>query len=337
MRPVAVALLLTASTSFAGGRGSRESIHTALSWLYPGAHAYRFAIDPRPDEDAPPLAEVVVFRATRPVPHWHYVTYGLSELDGKRSTDPRLSGFGVEYTLRLVDDSPAPPEWPINLLRFLAAQTWATRAPYDPTHSARLPGPMLESVSSGVEGFAGFEDVDLKPLDTPSGRVTFVNIIPLMKGEYALIGSWNALKVAEEIRATQGDLLWRHGRTSLLSGPRAAEIKKRAERDGSSQEVVFTDFTCEPKQLVLDFAGAESLGQFLRYRLPYGREGRLLSGDRTLQINAAAWAYKPGTKFSSLSVPRTEAKKLADEISKVKVKTVITRPGGVSLAIDPTH
>jgi hypothetical protein len=41
---------------------------------------------------------------------------------------------------------------------------------------------MLDGVSKGVEGLAFYEDQDLHSIDTPNGRITFVNVIPLMAG-----------------------------------------------------------------------------------------------------------------------------------------------------------
>ncbi|KAG1606612.1 hypothetical protein G6F45_013943 [Rhizopus arrhizus] len=39
--------------------------------------------------------------ADAPVPHWHYITYGFSELYAKESSDADASGYGSELTFRL--------------------------------------------------------------------------------------------------------------------------------------------------------------------------------------------------------------------------------------------
>ncbi len=132
--------------------GSKSAIDAALDRLYPTTRDLPFGMQPEPGEKEPPLAQVVAYRAKVPVPHWHYVTYGLTELGEKVSTDATLSGFGVEYTLRLVDESEQPPLWPIHLLRYLAKVTWESSHPYDPGHSMNLPTSMLEEYSKGVEG-----------------------------------------------------------------------------------------------------------------------------------------------------------------------------------------
>lgn len=60
-------------------------------------------------------------------PHWHYISFGLSDLHGDgrvheyRGNDGP-SGFGFELTLRLrrEPDETAPPTWPAALMQALA-------------------------------------------------------------------------------------------------------------------------------------------------------------------------------------------------------------------------
>ncbi|MCA9640555.1 MAG: hypothetical protein KC492_07650, partial [Myxococcales bacterium] len=63
----------------------RRHIDQALDRLYPTQREYRFGLSAKPGEDEAPLAEIVAYRASTPVPHWHYITYGLSELGEKTS------------------------------------------------------------------------------------------------------------------------------------------------------------------------------------------------------------------------------------------------------------
>ncbi len=314
--------------------GSRAAIDSALDRIYPTEKDFRFGLSPGPGETEAPLAEVVVYRSSKPISHWHYVTYGLTELDQKTSPDPKLSGFGVEYTIRLVDPSEQPPAWPINLLRWLARRVWETGFPYDPEHSMNLPDHMLEQVSKGVQGLAFYDDEALRTIDTPSGRITFVNVIPLMAGEYALIGSWDAIKVAAEIRALQNDLLWRHGRKSCLEGDRREVIRAMAEKEGSSQSVDFYDLPCGPKEIVLDSVGVLVVEKFLRHRLAYGRDAKVIFGVRSTQLSPGNWQFKSGKESCEIHVPANEARNLADEISKAPDRAMITKPGGLRFRID---
>ena len=289
--------------------GSRASIDAALDRLYPNEKDYRFGLQAGPGETQPPVAEVVAYRVAKPVPHWHYVTYGLSELGEKRSTDPKLSGFGLEYTLRLVDPSPTPPAWPINLLRWVAAQVWLTRQPYDPAHSMNLPNPrMLETVSPGVEALAFLADDALGPIETPNGTVQFVSVVPLARGEFELIGRWDVKKLFTEIRELQKDLLWRPGRKSCLDGPRASAIAALVEKDGSSQSVEFVDLTCDAHSLRPDATSRSVLSRALRYRLAYGRDVRVLSSKTETKLSAGPWAFTFEKSICEVHVPQDQAR-----------------------------
>lgn len=67
-------------------------------------------------------------------PHWHYITFGLSDLhgdgrvhqlDNSNEKPERLSGMGFELTFRLIkqnstnNENDKPPTWPANLLQAL--------------------------------------------------------------------------------------------------------------------------------------------------------------------------------------------------------------------------
>src|SRR5688500_9386346 len=47
-----------------------------------------------------PLDGISVYPRDEPVPHWHYVSYGMTELYEKQSENPDESGWGFEFTFR---------------------------------------------------------------------------------------------------------------------------------------------------------------------------------------------------------------------------------------------
>lgn len=315
--------------------GSRSAIDAALDRLYPTERDFRMGLMAGPGEDRPPLAEIVAFRASHPVPHWHYVTYGLSELDEKTSSEPSVSGFGVEHTLRLVDPAPTPPTWPFQLLRWLARRTELTGYPYEHGHSMNLPSPMLEAYSPGVEGFAFYRDDELGEIDTPTGRLSFVQLVPLQRGEYELIGSWDAFRLQAELRTQSGDLLWRPGRMSVLDGPRAGAILAAIEREGSSQSVDFyDDLVPRRDELLLDSVGVRVLGKFLRHRVAHGRDARVLGAGGETRLEPGDYAYACDAGQAVLRVPAAEARALAEAIDAAPDGTIVSRPGGIRLRID---
>lgn len=82
----------------------------------------------------PPLRDPLRFIGWRRVKkHWEIVTTGLSEFAGKETRDPKRSGFGVEFVLRIgvEDGEEDPPEaWTIDLLMPLARMIfWSSQIP----------------------------------------------------------------------------------------------------------------------------------------------------------------------------------------------------------------
>jgi len=318
------------------GEVGRHHLNQALDRLYPTQRDFRFGLSAEPGEDEAPLAEIVAYRASKPIPHWHYVTYGLSELGAKSSNDPSLSGFGVEYTLRLVSDAEQPPVWPMNLLRWIAKRVWQTRTPFDPSHSTNVPEKFLNDVSPGVEGLGFLKDADLGTISTPNGSLTFVNVIPLVHREHWLLGAWDFDKYVEAVRTQQGDLLWRVGRASVLEGERGAALMATVERDGSSQSVDFTDVAWTKREIKLDEVGRIVMIKFLRYRLAYGRDAAIVSGERKLTLSPGDWRMECAEKECRVSVPKDQAATLAGTLGTAKQGAVVTRPGALRFHIEST-
>ena len=305
-------------------RWSRDAIDKALDRLYPTERDFRVGFTAAADEDAPPIIEAAAYRALEPAPHWHYISYGLSEW------------FGVEYTIRLVDPVLEPPTWPFQLLRVLATQTVKTRCPYLHGHSMNLPYAMLEKYSAGVEGFAFYNDEDLGTIDTPAGAVAFVQAVPLQRGEYDLMGMWNAFGVEAELVAAEGDRLWRPGRVSLLDGARGDAIRAAVEREGSSQDADYAELSPAAGEFALDSVGVRVFLKFLRHRIAHERGARVITPDGEIRIEPGAWAYEHAGGHTTVRVPAREARSLADEIERASDGSRVTRPGGLSLIVDRT-
>src|SRR4051812_23133231 len=89
-----------------------DAIEQALARLYPGQEPMHWAT-----KLGVALGDALQgISAYEAADHWHYVTYGLSELFVKESETPETSGFGYEFTLRIARTSDAPPAWPAGLL-----------------------------------------------------------------------------------------------------------------------------------------------------------------------------------------------------------------------------
>lgn len=96
-----------------------DAIDHALAGLYPQQQPrhYGTLISYRLGGNDP-LQGISAYWREQPLPHWHFVTYGLSELYAKESEDLDHSGWGFELTFRLAaEPSDEPPVWVMNMLQ----------------------------------------------------------------------------------------------------------------------------------------------------------------------------------------------------------------------------
>ena len=139
----------------------RDAIDAALRRRYPGVRPH---LQPLAPATAGGLHGCAAYLAGG---HWHYITYGLSELDGKSpDDDPDWSGWGFELTIRIPAEDPMPV-WPFDVLR-RAAQLVNSRG------ELLEPGHRLDLGDAGPVTVAA--DTELGLIDTPNGRVQFLSI-----------------------------------------------------------------------------------------------------------------------------------------------------------------
>lgn len=241
-----------------------------------------------------PIHGISVYRNPTPVPHWHYVTYGFSELWQKESTDPDVSGYGFELTFRCVckaKDKP-PPTWALNFLQNLGRYVFETGNPFGAGHTLPLNGPIEAGSSTLIQAASFAPDPQLPAMMTPNGRVEFLQIVGLTLDELEAISSWNASAFLKLRSEDDPLLLTDLSRTSWLADPKfAAKVAKRSKQDGSScgwlNLVLECDTKSAPVCVRVQTIAVDSLKRRLLSRLPYGREF-------TLNDKNATVVFKPG-------------------------------------------
>lgn len=116
--------------------------------------------------------------------HWHLVTFGLSELWEKESDHPTLSGYGLEYTMRVrrtgEDQDLA---WAVNLLSKLVDVAFDGRR-FPAGHTLDPGGPITGDPSSRLRALAFVEDPQVTPFTTPFGSLAFVQLVGLTSEEF---------------------------------------------------------------------------------------------------------------------------------------------------------
>ena len=115
--------------------------------------------------------------------YWHFVTYGLSELYDKESEVKEISGYGMEFTLKLKKDDYEEEEAEIKcicgILQSIARITFTKgeifRA-YEYLYTGQTQG-IDAKMQSDITGFITIPDKELMPITTPNGKVDFVEFI----------------------------------------------------------------------------------------------------------------------------------------------------------------
>jgi hypothetical protein len=135
--------------------------------------------------------------------HWHFATYGLTELFAKESDLTEISGFGYELTMRVPRDSEEqPPDWPFGLLASVAA---AARAGHDFSvgHRLQVGGPITGAPGSDMEAVAFTSDPSL-PIWTPSphGNFEFYTLVGITPQELSEMQATSTANVLERLAAT---------------------------------------------------------------------------------------------------------------------------------------
>ncbi|KAH0623798.1 hypothetical protein JD844_006925 [Phrynosoma platyrhinos] len=141
-----------------------------------------------------PLDYVSMYRnlgsPTQNVPeHWHYVSFGLSDLYGDNRvhefTGPDgPSGFGFELTFRLKRETgeSAPPTWPAELMQGLARYVFQSENTFCSGDHVSWHSP-LDNSESRIQHMLLTEDPQMQPVQTPFGIVTFLQFAMASKQE----------------------------------------------------------------------------------------------------------------------------------------------------------
>ncbi|KAH3855824.1 suppressor of fused homolog [Dreissena polymorpha] len=180
-------------------------------------------------------------------PHWHYISFGLSDLHGDgrvhecQGTDGP-SGFGFELTFRLKREpgETNPPTWPATLMQALARYVFQTENKvYSGDHVPwHLP---LDGSESRIQHMLMADDPQLTPITTPFGPVCFVQIVGVCTEELQAAQHWNGPGVIELLRSmTVAGGPWlitdmRRGESLFEMGPSLQEkVDVGIESEGSN-------------------------------------------------------------------------------------------------------
>ena len=152
--------------------------------------------------------------------YWHFVTFGLSELFDKESSNLDVSGYGMEFTFKLKKDNYENEELELKgicgILQSIARITF-TRGEifksYEYLYTGQTQGIDTKG-QSNITGFITIPDKELKSIDTPNGKVEFVEFIGVTDKE--LLAIQNKELSVEDLYNKLGTDVTSYNRNSIL-------------------------------------------------------------------------------------------------------------------------
>jgi hypothetical protein len=279
-----------------------QAINDALAPIYGDQEPKHFGtVVPYALGGPDPIHGISAYWREEPVPHWHYVTYGFSELWEKESEDPEWSGFGFELTFRLqrpaVEET--PPIWALNLLQNLGRYVFQSGSVFDSGHTMNINGKISLEDETDLRALAFVEDPELGLIDTPHGKVRFVQLLGITLDELELMDLWNADRFYEFFVKEHPLYVTELSRASILNDPELArEMRKLAKEEGSSKGSLFIgeQLSWELSQgvttLRIKATIATNISRILAARVPHGHPLALVG-------SSGAVAVMPGEQFSS--------------------------------------
>lgn len=274
-----------------------DAIDTALQSLYAGQEPKHYGNLIAYELGGPnPLRGISAYRRETPRPHWHFVTYGFSELYKKKWDDPAISGFGFELTFRLADnrDETDPPQWAINFLHNIARYVFDSGNGFRSGHYMNLNGPIALEEQTLICSMAFIDDPELSAIQSPNGSLEFLQVVGITSDEEFALKRWSTLKTLEIFSPHLPLYITDLARDSLLQDTSIAEqVREGSARDGSSTGSLFIDQLGWIRQkrmlrkpLVEITIGARQVGEIvalLPLRLLFGKS-LTLAGDEACVI-----------------------------------------------------
>jgi hypothetical protein len=132
---------------------------------------------------------------------WHFIGLGFTELYAKQSDRADVSGLGYEFTFRLAKHAsePIPPTWPIDLMNGLGRPAMRGELEYGAGHTVKT-GPLAaDGDGARYVGVIVTNDPELVAIDTPNGRVAFLQLVLVEHDQLVRAQHGNAAVVLAEI------------------------------------------------------------------------------------------------------------------------------------------
>ncbi|WP_339306356.1 suppressor of fused domain protein [Paenibacillus sp. FSL R5-0519] len=281
-----------------------------------------------------PLDGISVYAVNTPMPHWHFVTYGFSELYEKEMQDASKSGYGFELTFRLTrsEGETDPPAWALNLLQNVGRYVFTSGNIFQPGDYMDANGPICLESDTLLTALSFIEDPDLPAISTPNGSVQFIQMVGITGRELEMIQTWNArgfLSACSNFMPKYVTDLMRNSYADIPSVVQAVE--HGMEQDGSSTAFLFIQqlgwesprkkmlIKTVPGKLQLGAKQAVLVGTILRSRIPKGESLSLIGPETNILFEAGeAPAVMESDKQVTLTVNTQIVEELVQNLRPVE-------------------
>jgi tetratricopeptide (TPR) repeat protein len=269
-----------------------------------------------------PIHGISVYARDEPRPHWHFVTYGFTDLFSKETDDPDESGYGFELTFRLAHgaEEVAPPSWALNFLQNLGRYVFSTGNAFAAGHKMGLNGPIALDHATEITAICFADDPELGELSSEFGNARFVQIVGITDDEYRLIQEWSTTGLVEILTQRLPLLVTDLDRGSVLADPAtAAVVRERVDREGSSEDLTFAGelaFDLREDQIRIELGAlyAVTLPRAMRGRIRHGRHYELRGRHATLRLEPSE---TPGYRHEDNELVLEITAELASELEVV--------------------
>lgn len=237
-----------------------DAINQALTSFYGQKSDRTFSENELTGTGSSALESISVYRSQSERPHWHYITFGFSELFEKESEDPDLSGLGFELTFRLVvsDNETSPPRWPCDLLNDLAREIFENATHLQPGNNFEFQNPINMNTITRLNSVLIARDSELGTIETKFGKVQFLQVVGITADELNILRRWRADKFIEAAKTKLGKLLLTDlKRESIADDPCVAlQIEEGITTDGTGDIVI----DCPVAEWIFTYKASVSLG-----------------------------------------------------------------------------
>lgn len=319
----------------------------AQAYGHTEVHAHWEAENSMRDGGDDPLEGVSAFTTEG---HFHYVSYGLSELwdndtRGFRRA-PGASGFGFELSFRLAcgDDKEAP-SWPVGMMQRLARYVFRSGNVFRPGDHMDLNGPMGGQNNSRLTGALFTHDPTLGTIDSRFGTVSFLQVVGVTDDELEAVKDWRCEGFLEVLSRQDRLLISDAKRDSHLLDPQFRAICREGTRqEGSSHgssfaSVVGWEAHGEGEMVIrVGAIAVRDLLRMLTLRLPFNRPFRLHGKEASVHFVPGLGAgWQPSENDLVVSVPWDAAATMANVLKPVRGHYSWSGMPGLTLTVEPTE